>query len=68
MNMCHYLGFSKSYYETKLYESSVIYQEKIIVKPDTLVQMVEDNADFNKATIDGHGTFRTCLLYTSRCV
>ena len=57
INICHNLGFSCSYYETMLYEASVIYQEKISLKPCTFIQMVEDNADFNKATVDGHGTF-----------
>lgn len=53
-----YLGFSASYYEASLLETSAVLQpQKTQVQEEAFCQFVFDNADYNIMTIDGTGTF-----------
>lgn len=56
IDICYHLGFSCSYSEVQLYETSAACQaQRILVDP--FLQFVSDNSDFNIASIDGRGTF-----------
>lgn len=53
------LGFSGSYYDATMLELSAIYHAQEPLPPETFVQFVFDNADFNVATLDGLNTFHS---------
>ena len=53
------LGFCVPYREVLLYEASVTMNPPAVVDPQSYIQFVYDNADYNVATIDGHNTFHS---------
>lgn len=53
------VGFSSSYQETLILESSCIQRAQPQILPDAFSQFIFDYADFNINTLDGHGTFHT---------
>lgn len=57
INVLSALGFSSTYEEVSLFESSCIQRQQPCILPDAFSQFVFDNADFNVNTLNGHGTF-----------
>lgn len=57
IDICHALGFCTSYNEAQLYEASALFQDPAVLRDDTFVQFVFDNADFNTGTLTGEGIF-----------
>lgn len=53
------LGFCVPYREVLLYEASATMKQSTVTDPNSYIQFVYDNADFNTATLDGHNTFHT---------
>lgn len=52
------IGLSESYYETTLYEASIVKNpDRIKVSNSAFVQFIYDNADYNTRTIDGKNSF-----------
>lgn len=57
MNICNSLGFCASYNEATLYEVLATFASPPVIKPETFVQFLHDNADFNIYAIGGKRTF-----------
>lgn len=57
IDMLHYLGYSASYHEAQLYEASAMKFNPFTVEPNTFVQFVADNSDYNTHNLTGRNTF-----------
>uniref|UniRef100_A0ABD2VTT7 Uncharacterized protein n=1 Tax=Trichogramma kaykai TaxID=54128 RepID=A0ABD2VTT7_9HYME len=52
-----YLGLCSSYYETLLFQASIVTDPQNYKTNQAFIQLVYDNADHNTCTIDGRNTF-----------
>lgn len=57
LNLLSSLGFSASYHEAVLFETSAIMSPQSHIMSEAFTQFVYDNADHNVSTIDGSNTF-----------
>ena len=57
IDILYILGFSKSYKEISIFETSSLSHKESNVSKTGFMQFVFDNVDFNIRTLDGHGTF-----------